>query len=303
MSPGCLPYASAEAFNAALTERLRALSGSSARSITQLRRQFAYDRLLARLFHGGTREWVLKGGVSMIARLDTARHTADVDLVTVTDSADTALAALREDAARDLGDFFTFRFAAPRSLIQGVPGLRIATEAWLGVRRFERFGVDLVHGLTITGRTELADPLLPLEIPGLIRPRYRLYPLVDVIADKVMATVETHNGRPSTRFRDLVDLTLIARSQVIPADGLATALTSERVRRGLPRFAAFSVPDEALWRPGYASAVRDVPGVDRTLTSALALTTSFLNPVLGNMVCGCTWDPETLAWGADRKVG
>jgi hypothetical protein len=222
----------------------------------------------------------------MIARLDTARHTADVDLVTVTDSADTALAALREDAARDLGDFFTFRFAAPRSLIQGVPGLRIATEAWLGVRRFERFGVDLVHGLTITGRTELADPLLPLEIPGLIRPRYRLYPLVDVIADKVMATVETHNGRPS-----------------IPADGLATALTSERVRRGLPRFAAFSVPDEALWRPGYASAVRDVPGVDRTLTSALALTTSFLNPVLGNMVCGCTWDPETLAWGADRKVG
>ena len=97
-------------------------------------------------------------------------------------------------AARDLGDFFTFRFEGARALVQGVAGLRIPTEAWLGPRMFERFGVDLVTGVVITGSPEEAEPLLALTIPGLVRPRYRLYPLVDSVADKVMAIVEPHQG-------------------------------------------------------------------------------------------------------------
>ena len=47
-----------------------------------------------------------------------------------------------------------------------MPGLRIPTEARLGPRLFERFGVDLVTGVAITGRPEEAEPLLPLAIPG-----------------------------------------------------------------------------------------------------------------------------------------
>jgi hypothetical protein len=93
-----------------------------------LRRQFAYDRLLARLFATGSSERILKGGVSMIARLGTARHTADVDLVVRAASMDAALDALRVAAAQDLGDFFTFRFEGARALVQGVARLRIPTE-------------------------------------------------------------------------------------------------------------------------------------------------------------------------------
>ena len=37
-------------------DRLRSLASASGRSATHLRRQFAYDRLLARLFHAGTQE-------------------------------------------------------------------------------------------------------------------------------------------------------------------------------------------------------------------------------------------------------
>ncbi|RSM41326.1 hypothetical protein DMB66_56200 [Actinoplanes sp. ATCC 53533] len=172
------PYASAQAFGAALTNRLGVLAGNASPSVSQLRRQFAYDRLLARLFTAAPQQWILKGGVSMIARLASARHTADVDIVACADSADAALEALRSAAQKDLGDFFTFRFETPRALIQGVPGLRIPTEARLGPRLFERFGVDLVTGVVITGRPEEVKPLLSLTIPGLIRPKYRLYPLV-----------------------------------------------------------------------------------------------------------------------------
>lgn len=132
------PYTTAQAFGAAITARLKALAAESPYSVSQLRRQFAYDRLLARLFSDSGHGWILKGGVSMIARLSVARHTADVDLVADADSPDAALVALREAAALDLGDFFSFRFAAARSLVQGVTGLRIPTEAWLGPRMFER---------------------------------------------------------------------------------------------------------------------------------------------------------------------
>lgn len=291
------PYTSAQAFGAAITARLKHLAGVSGPSASQLRRQFAYDRLLARLFITSPQEWILKGGVSMIARLTSARHTADVDLVAAADTTDAALAALHTAAARDLGDFFTFRFEAPRALVQGVPGVRIATEAWLGPRMFERFGVDLVTGVAITGRTEEAEPLLSLMIPGLVRPRYRLYPLVDSMADKVMAIAETHHGRPSTRFRDLVDLVLIAHSQQVRADDLAAAFTSERLRRDLPRMNELAVPDEELWRAGYQTVARDVPGVtEKTLADALPLAKSFIDPVLAGAVVGGTWDPTALAW-------
>jgi hypothetical protein len=297
MTSDAFPYASAQAFGAALTDRLRSLASTSGRSATHLRRQFAYDRLLARLFHADAQEWILKGGVSMIARLDSARHTADVDLVAAANSTTTALDALRAAAGRDLGDFFGFRFEQPRALVQGVPGVRIATEAWLGPRLFERFGVDLVTGVVITGQLEEAEPLLPLSIPGLVRPRYRLYPLVDSIADKVMAMVETHQGRPSSRFRDLVDLVLIAHSQEVRADELAVALASERLRRSHSKVDALTVPDEVLWRSGYGTVARGVPGIsEKTLAEALPLAKRFIDPVLNGSVDGHVWDPEAVAW-------
>ena len=64
-----LPYTSAQAFGAAITDRLKVLAAASGQLASQLRRQFAYDRLLARLFVTESQEWILKGGVSMIARL------------------------------------------------------------------------------------------------------------------------------------------------------------------------------------------------------------------------------------------
>ena len=297
MTADAFPYLSAQAFGAALTDRFKRLAADSGQTASQLRRQFAYDRLLARLFATDSPEWILKGGVSMIARLGAARHTADVDLVAKADSVDVAVEGLRLAAGRDLGDFFTFRFDGARALLQGLPGLRIPTEAWLGPRLFERFGVDLVTGVVITGRPEEAEPLLPLTIPGLARPRYRLYPLVDSVADKVMAIEEPHQGRPSTRFRDLVDLVLIAHTQQIQADGLATALASERLRRDLPGSRELAVPDETLWRAGYRTVAADVPRIaEKTLDEALPLAKRFIDPVLTGGVKGGAWDPVTLAW-------
>lgn len=291
------PYRSAQAFGAALTDRLKATAAESRYTVSQLRRQFAYDRLLARLFAHPDTEWVLKGGVAMLARLPLARHSSDVDLAAQRDSPAAALAALRDDAARDLADFFTFRLDPPRTLVQGIQGVRVPVDARLGQRLFERFSVDLVTGTVITGIPETAPPVPDISIPGLVRPPYRVYPLADSLADKIAGITEEHNGRPSTRFRDLVDILLIAHERPVDAEALAAAVNSERLRRRLPSTPHLVVPDHALWRGGYARAAGDLPSLpERDLDQALALARAFLDPVLAGRRAHGTWNPTTLDW-------
>ncbi|WP_182874729.1 nucleotidyl transferase AbiEii/AbiGii toxin family protein [Microbispora sp. H10670] len=289
------PYTSPHAFGTAITDRLRKTAGDSPYSTTQRRRHFAYDRLLARLFGSNESGWIQ--GVALLTRLSTARHSADVDVVARADSPEAGLSALCTAAETDLGDFFVFRFDRPRTLIQGVEGIRVGVEAWLGPRRFERFGVDLVTGGVITGEPEVSSPIFALDIPGLVRPAYRLYPLVDTIADKVMAMLEVHNGRPSTRFRDLVDLVLIARSRSLQAQALCTAFASEAHRRELFHEAELCVPDEAMWTAGYATVVADLPWMaERSLNEALVVAKALVDPVLAGRLTSGTWDPLTLTW-------
>lgn len=298
-----LPYRSAQAFGAAITAHLKQLAVTSQYSITQLRRQFAYDRLLARLFIDPDAGWILKGGVSMLARLSIARHSADVDLVAQADTPRSALTALQKAAGNDLSDFFTFRFDRPRALVQGVPGLRIPTEANLGPRIFERFGVDLVTGVTITGKPENASPIVDLSITGLTRPQYVIYPLVDSIADKVMAIIEREHSRPSTRYRDLVDLVLIANTQIVKADALRKALVSEQLRRDVSLPRRLSVPDETTWRRGYATIATEIPELEeKSLDAALRTVGAFLNPVLGDQHDHDTWNPANQRWEQDNSV-
>jgi hypothetical protein len=176
--------------------------------------------------------------------------------------------------------------------------LRIPVAAALGPRLFERFSIDLVTGAQITAPPEISKPLnlLP-DIPGLIRPDYRLYPLVDSLADKVLAIVERHGDRPSTRFRDLVDILLVAHTTTIEAIALRRALQSEHRRRSQQLSDHFGIPDVTVWRQGYERVAADAPDLtERTLEPALSLAKAFLDPILnGNLQHGY-WDPVSKQW-------
>ncbi len=70
------------------------------------------------------------------------------------------------------------------------------------------FHVDLVGSdLRMTGAPEPMPPIARVLMPDVEQHGYRVYPLVDHIADKVMATFQRYGGhqRPSTRYKDLVD--------------------------------------------------------------------------------------------------
>jgi hypothetical protein len=76
-------YKMAGAFRAALEARLQARARDGETDLQRLRRQVAFDRLLARLFSKGPKAnypWVLKGGYAMELRIRSARTTKDIDL-------------------------------------------------------------------------------------------------------------------------------------------------------------------------------------------------------------------------------
>ena len=73
-------FKDATAFRASLEERLKIHARKKGMDLQRLRRQVAFDRLLARLFSGQNPPWYLKGGYAMELRIHGARTTRDVDL-------------------------------------------------------------------------------------------------------------------------------------------------------------------------------------------------------------------------------
>jgi hypothetical protein len=296
-------YADPGAFRQAIADRLRQLARDRAGlQLAALQRQFAYDRLLARVFRAEPEAWVLKGAAALLARLGgSARHTLDVDLWRPDSRSEEAETALRAAASLDLGDFFRFTLEPGRRIAEGRATLRIPVTAYLGATVYARFHVDLVSGVVMTGEPDVVAALVPIHLPGIGHDHYRAYPVADHIADKVGALIEVHPrvGRPaqvSTRYRDLADLVVIAHTQSVDGSALRRALASESTRRGIELPTRFSAPDVAGWRAGYARVARDVPGlVERDLESATAAVKGFLDPVLGGSATG-TWRPDRQRW-------
>jgi Nucleotidyl transferase AbiEii toxin, Type IV TA system len=286
----------------AIADRLRPLAREHKVELSGLQRQFAYDRLLCRVFRAEPDRWVLKGATAMLARLGPeARHTRDIDLLSRAGDLGEAEQVLRAAAAIDLGDYFSFTLAPSRRIKQGASAMRLGVVAFLGVERFASFHVDLVAGLVMTGVPDVVSVLVPLELPGLLMAEYAAYPLADHIADKVCALFETHERssglrEPSTRFRDLADLAIFAHGISIAAHDLTVALTSEASRRGLTLPDRFAVPAGRGWPSGYARVARDAPHLkERDLASAVETVIRLIDPVLGGAAQG-SWEPNTMRW-------
>ena len=88
--PSSRTYATAGAFRGALEERLKRASLTEQIDPNRLRRQVAFDRLLARLFREEPAPWVLKGGYALELRFKTARSTVDIDLTLQRVASDTS---------------------------------------------------------------------------------------------------------------------------------------------------------------------------------------------------------------------
>jgi len=300
--PPAFPYGSAAAFRTALRDRFAVIAKADTwYSLDELQRQFAYDRALARLFTAPDADsWVLKAAGALLARLEQARHSKDIDVYFAEQSAavSDATAALRTALGRDLGDFFGFEVTRIGPLQEEAKGSRVHVRATLGAKTFAVFHIDVVVGTAMSRPDEVA-PLTPLYVDGLVRPSYRAFPLPDHVADKFCTILGTHiRGETvtgSSRIKDLVDIALIATTQQISGPALRATVLAGTAHRNLSLPDAFAVPDEAVWRRGYPQSAADVPGPTPTFDEAVSLACALLNPVLKGPVSG-NWDPAAASW-------
>ncbi|MCW3841684.1 nucleotidyl transferase AbiEii/AbiGii toxin family protein [Micromonospora yasonensis] len=296
-------YETPSAFRTALKERFGQIARVDRRyRLDELQRQFAYDRALARLFRSdGADRWVLKGAGALLARLATARHSKDVDVFFNATDADVndAVDALRAALRIDLGDHFAFDVTRVAPLQEEAKGARVHVNARLGPTSFAGFHIDVVVGTVMTGTPDVVAPLTPLNIEGLVRPNYRVFPIADHLADKLCATIGTYgrDGQPasSTRVKDLVDIAIIAITHAISADTLRTAVVSNAAMRKTELPERFVVPDAVGWAARYPRVAAEAPGTVPDYDTAISLASQIFDPVLDATAIG-VWDPSARTW-------
>jgi hypothetical protein len=243
--------------------------------------------------------WVVKGAVALLARDIGVRASKDIDIYR---EAERALieAELREASERDIGDWFRFEVGPSQVVSDGAAGVRFPIEAYVGGTLWAGFHVDLVGAdIRMTGHPEDMPAMARVAMPDVTQGGYKVYPLIDHVADKVVATFDGYGQdkrNPSTRFRDLVDLVAISLGATIDAESQMRALRSEATRREVTLPDRFDVPDRQLWEAGYsAEARRSLLSIAHNLDEALAVVRPFLDPLLDGTARG-QWNADARRW-------
>lgn len=274
-------YATAGALRTALETRLLERSRRDAVDLHRLRRQVAFDRLLARMFDAnlpGRDGWVLKGGYALEMRFHRARATKDLDLtVRVTSIGQTPpddlAAALRERlqlaASVELADFFVFNVGEASMELNQAPegGSRFPVDARLDGRSFVKFHVDLGVGDEviepvdrIVGDDWLAFAGIPtIAVPTLTAEQHW--------AEKLHAYTLPRDGATNSRVKDLVDLVLLIELQAMSPTRIHVAVATTFARRGTHAVPADLPPPPSAWERPFTALAAEC-GIVHTLTSA-----------------------------------
>ena len=292
-------YKTPEALGMAVTAAARRSGMDVGRAVSG----FYFHRLLCRVFSVPNSPFLLKGGQSMLARTPSARATRDIDLLAEETDLGIALSELRKLASIDLSDFVSFEYVGSKPIKaedEYRSGLKVTFVPMLGARKLQPVSIDLVVDQVPCGVPEVLTPADRIEVEGIPVFDYRIYPIANSIADKLCGIVEVHDGRPSSRVKDLVDLVVYATTEQLDGDDLCYRCGLEARVRGLELPARFVVPE--LWRTHYSKSFeRFVRGTElderlSSLENAEELAGRLLDPVLSDEARGCLWDCQKLDW-------
>jgi hypothetical protein len=288
-------YATAAAFRRALEDRLQDIAGKESVDLQRLRRQVAFDRLLARLFQAAqplALPWALKGGYAMELRIKAARTTKDIDLTmrSVLSPAEkkddkknlAVLEKLQEAAAFRSDDFFVYTIGEPISDLDAAPygGARFPVEARLDGRVFVGFHLDVGIGDAVMEPLEVIEGRDWLGFAGIASPSLYMIPREQQFAEKLHAYTLPRQGAANTRVRDLVDMILLIQSATLARNKVADAIRVTFERRKthtLPN--ALPVPP-AEWQKPYEALAREC-GLSAKVEAAFEILRTFAESIVG----------------------
>lgn len=240
-----------------LNHRLRNLAAEEGVDVLRLRNRLLFQRILHRL--SGDDRWVLKGGFALETRLwldsratkdlDLARRGADVP------GADRLLELLDSALDRDTGDGFHFSARTPRQVRaeDELPTTwRVVIDAHVGASEFGSATLDVVTASELG-----SDEVEPLVVVPVLGGEEFTVLAVDInrhAAEKLHAYSRVYaHDRPSSRVKDLVDLTLLAERGLLDSTVLGARLAAvfdERDGREPPDDLE---PPPAQWADAFAA--------------------------------------------------
>jgi hypothetical protein len=252
-------YNTATAFRRALEDRLAIFAHKEHVDLQRIRRQVAFDRLLARLFAGGNPPWILKGAYALELKFHAARTTKDIDLglerspasEDARPIAEALLEILQTAAANDLGDFFVFLIGEPTTDLDAAPysGSRYPVDSLLAGRIFARFHLDVGIGDSQREPPEIVAPRDWLGFAGISAPSVPSMPREEHFAQKLHAYTLPREGQPNSRVKDLIDLVLLIDSSSLNSNRLRNAVRITFERRATHELPPGLVPPPEFWRP------------------------------------------------------
>lgn len=254
--------------------------------------------------------WVLKGGTNLYCRIPGARHTQDLDLYRQDDPTAyrqaAAALAQRMDGVK-IGPY-RFQITTPReSTLSGtIDNAQLTVQVFYGVGELSHFHIDVSGDLQVPAVTDTITVTRSDSLDLAFAQReftIRSYPIENQVADKVCAMFELHGAdqRPSTRYRDLYDIALIALELSLDAADLSAAVSTQQQVRNLTLPTQVQLPAPE-WEAGYAKLVAVSPQLREEIAdvwSAVEVAGLLLDPILGaaeNVPSGM-WSPTLRTWG------
>jgi hypothetical protein len=252
-------YSTAKAFRVALEARLKQIANNEHIDLQRLRRLVAFDRLLARIFQSQEKRWVLKGGYAMELRMEEARTTKDIDLVIEGPKQtprsdellnDTLLEELREQASKDLGDYFVFMVGLSIMDIDAAPygGARYPVDARMDGRTFVKFHLDIGVGDAVMEPLESTQTRDWLGFAGIDPPIIELLSKEQQFAEKLHAYTLPGRIRPNSRVKDLIDIVLLLQRGGLKRKRIKESLDVVFSRRKTHNLPNNINPPPANWR-------------------------------------------------------
>ena len=282
-------YSTAEAFRKALETRLKRTAQTDRMDVHRLRRQVSFDRLLARLFHGETVPWVLKGGYALELRFRNARSTVDIDLTLqrvlapkpeVADVNSVIQKILQDAADIPLGDWFEYVIGPPMMDLTAPPygGARYPIEARMDERTFTRFHLDAGIGDVVMQPHETIAGRDWLGFAGIESSQVRMIGREQQFAEKIHAYSVPRN-RANSRVKDLVDLVLLIESGRLDKRRILDALRLTFERRDTHELSAALIPPPAEWQVPF-QALAEECGLPADAASAFSGVQMYFKEVL-----------------------
>ncbi len=278
-------YATPTAFRRALEDRLKLIAGKERLTLERIRREVAFDRLLARLFSRENLPWALKGGYALELRLKEARATKDIDLAwrkipgkEKPASLNTyLLQELRDAAELDMGDFFVFEFGDAIMDISATPsgGARFPVKALMDARTFVEFHVDIGVGDAVIMPLETIEGRDWLNFAGIPAAKITAISKEQHFAEKIHAYTIPRQT-PNSRVRDIVDIVLLIQTGRLDKKKVANALAETFNRRKTHPIPAKLAPPPNDWGKAYATMAQEC-GLTKEIENAFKLLESYFD--------------------------